>query len=373
MNKLKKNLLYLILNKLELPDVYSYMLSTSKTATLGQTDDFFRQRALHEYSELAFKKPDNQSWVAWYRRLDMSGQLICNDEVIADNVCVVDTDKHTSELIIYIDIFGDLFISGDIGEASGLGQYVAKVNNTQNLDVTSRQTKYKLASNVKDVKMFVRNLMILTNAGILFTLGFDFNGTNFKSQLQFHADNVDKIGGIWNRGRELLYYITVTGDLYVFFRGLLYNPSQYPDELVATSVKDARTYFEMNNMQLVLHTYYINFHNELYHINSTMSEATHLLELVKSFDIGYSIPVFAYIDVNGTLYHYQNNKSTVLEPENVKYKKVICTATEIYAIDLKNNLWVLNDKVMTKIKSNVLAAAGNYGTTLCYIKSNKNI
>ena len=80
MQRLPKQLLYKILNKLSDKDLHNYVLINSNTANLRGDEEFFKVRVLVHDFKLFENKPRATTWVNWYKKFVKSGQLICNEQ-----------------------------------------------------------------------------------------------------------------------------------------------------------------------------------------------------------------------------------------------------------------------------------------------------
>ena len=234
--------------------------------------------------------------------------------------------------IIYLDRFDNLWVSGTLLKwelQSMIGSTTRIVN-----------PPYKWLYNIKDARIWLNNLMILTTQSKLYTFGEDFNHKWQRFKLKPHATNVKSIGGPTLNNVGYLYYITNNNELHGFFRQERYI-SNYneptSDQLIATNVNETAVEIRANSgFAISYKIWYTNFEYQLFLSNATTG--TLLLSNVKTFDImRYYGSAIVYIGLDGKIYIYQHNMTNLLLAG--QYKTLKLTALKLHIIDNNLNLW----------------------------------
>lgn len=369
MERLPKQIQYLILNKLSLADVFNYMLINSGTNQLSVDQNFYKVRLYRHNQPLFLTKPQGVDWISWFKQ---SGSLICDNKLVANSVRFVDIDEYHNQTIIYLDHFNNLYVAGNL-LPSGLEKVIPNRHGLVN-------PPYKWLANIKAAEIWHNNLIILNTQGELFTFGYEIEPYTTSSTLKLHATNVESIGGSYNNYIAYLHYITLDGKLYGVFRQDTFHApyeEDTSDTFIASNVLEAKVNVSDNGGYFISYQiWYLNVEHQLF--SSDLNTSQMVVADVKTFDIvPFLEQASCYIGLNGKVYIYQNSESSLLIDGQFRTLKLV--GATLYIIDNNLTLWSATmemDEISGRIgianelkltAKNVLDVSSD-GVKLCYIQ-----
>lgn len=343
---------------LNIKDILNVCQTNKKCNEICKNKNFWENKILNDFGKINYDKPNDFSYLEWYKILSKSGDLIqlgIND---------IDTG-YVNEHIYKCFQFQD-----------NQSYYIDVSNNLWKFDaskVTHALYINKIMNNVQDLFIGNKNLYLLTDGSLV-----DDDGTQIQKNIKSISYNpLIKNKCLFINNKDELYLLTIKKN------GINKQHIDY-------NVKNAKIQYEQD-----IHIYYITDDNDLHvqsgytilsHPNGILEyQDTNLIHKVMIFnnvnDIAFVGKYMYVLDINHKLWLYEVDYSkdipmiTNYKPEKVWTKKIKQISTtdikgiyDILILDIDNELIGLNIDGFHKIIDNNVYYINN-GLRVLYIKA----